>query len=190
MEFSLQSTNSNDYETFLLHHTWLNEVCKDGCEMEEDVAWAKFIIELVLIPTVGSIGILGNSVSIFVLCKSSQKTTFQHVRDWCLFKTILASLGHLYRRSDKGKKYSRQMSDAWTLQWTVKRWGDVLQLFWMGDFGDNPQKLGKIWVFEEYLQNLPSKKVVAHLPIFLLVIEGSLYLPFVWNIFFLLSLLL
>ena len=81
MEFYSKSTNSNDYETFLLHHTWLSEVCKDGCQMEEDVASAKYIIELVLIPVVGSIGILGNSVSIFVLCKSSQKTTFQHVSD-------------------------------------------------------------------------------------------------------------
>ena len=79
MDFYLKSSNSSDYETFLLHQNWLNEVCKDGCEMEAEVALTRDVIELVLIPLVGSIGILGNSISIFILCKSPQKTTFQHV---------------------------------------------------------------------------------------------------------------
>ena len=52
------------------------------------------------------------------------------------------------------------------------------ELSWYDDLYTT-QKLGKIWVFEDYLQNLPSKKVVAHLPTFLQVIEGSLHWPFV-----------
>ena len=79
MDYFPADTNSSDYETYLQH--WQNDVCKDGCHVDEDVAWTKYIIEMILIPVVGSIGILGNSVSIIVLCRSSQKTTFQHVSE-------------------------------------------------------------------------------------------------------------
>ena len=34
----------------------------------------------------------------------------------------------------RNQKCSRQTANAGTLQLPVERWGDVLQLFWMGDF--------------------------------------------------------
>ena len=72
-------TNSSDYESFLVHHKLLNEVCKNGCEIDGDVALARNVLEFILIPAVGSIGIIGNMISIIVLCNSAKKTTFQHV---------------------------------------------------------------------------------------------------------------
>ena len=41
-----------------------------------------------------------------------------------------------------------------------------------------------MWVFGDYLQNLPSEKVVTHLPTFLMVNKRHLHWPFVWNINF------
>ena len=67
---------------FLTNDTFQSEECfDDGCEVEdEDVAMATYILELVLMPVFGAVGVLGNILSITVLCKSVQKeTTFHHV---------------------------------------------------------------------------------------------------------------
>ena len=71
--------NNSDYESFLLYQDFLQEICKDGCEIDEDVALTRNVLELILIPIIGSIGVLGNILNIIVLCKSNRKTTFQHV---------------------------------------------------------------------------------------------------------------
>ena len=41
----------------------------------------------------------------------------------------------------RGKKCPGQTANAGGFQWPLERWEDVSQLFWMGDFGDSPQKL-------------------------------------------------
>ena len=53
-----------------------------------------------------------------------------------------------------------------------------------------PQKVRKKWVFEEYIQNPPSKKVVRHLNIFVWVFERPLCWRTAWTILFSLMLLL
>ena len=80
MEFYQELTNMSDY--YLSYDTFQSEEClDDGCEDEdEDVAMATYILELVLMPVFGAVGVLGNILSITVLCKSVQKeTTFHHV---------------------------------------------------------------------------------------------------------------
>ena len=80
MEFYQELTNMSDY--YLSYDTFQSEEClDDGCEDEdEDVAMATYILELVLMPVFGAVGVLGNFLSITVLCKSVQKeTTFHHV---------------------------------------------------------------------------------------------------------------
>ena len=62
--------------------------------------------------------------------------------------------------------------------------------FWPEKCRLGAQKNGKKWAFGDYLQNLPSKKVVTHLPTFLMVIESPLHWPFVRDIFFPLILVL
>ena len=80
MEVHSQLTNTSDY--FLTYDNFINEEClDDGCEVEdEDVAMATYVLELVLMPVFGAVGVLGNILSIIVLCKSVDKeATFHHV---------------------------------------------------------------------------------------------------------------
>ena len=82
MEVYPQLTNMSDYEPFLTYDNFYSEACPDdGCEVDdEDVATATYVLELVLMPLVGAVGVLGNILSIIVLYKSDQKeTTFHHV---------------------------------------------------------------------------------------------------------------
>ena len=77
-----QLTNMSDYEPFLTYDPFYSEACPDdGCEVEdEDVAMATYVLELVLMPVFGAVGVLGNILSIIVLCKSVDKeATFHHV---------------------------------------------------------------------------------------------------------------
>ena len=73
-------TNTSDYEHFMIYDNSYSDTCPDGCEVDdEDVVMATYVLELVLMPLVGAVGVLGNLLSIIVLYKSDQKTTFQHV---------------------------------------------------------------------------------------------------------------
>ena len=79
MDFYHQFTNISN-ETFLMDNITLSEACQYQCQVDEEVAWVRFVMELIMIPVVGSLGLLGNLVSIIVLCKSDQKTTFHQAR--------------------------------------------------------------------------------------------------------------
>ena len=82
MEVDQQLTNISDYEHFMIYDHSYSEICPDGCEVDdEDVVMATYVLELVLMPLVGAVGVLGNLLSIIVLYKSDQKTTFQHVNN-------------------------------------------------------------------------------------------------------------
>ena len=48
-------------------------------------------------------------------------------------------------------KCSRQTANAGDLHLLLERWGDVSELFWMGDFGDIPKKL-RIFPFLEHIK--------------------------------------
>ena len=75
-----QLANLSDYEHFMIYDHSYIDTCPDGCEVDdEDVVMATYVLELVLMPLVGAVGVLGNLLSIIVLYKSDQKTTFQHV---------------------------------------------------------------------------------------------------------------
>ena len=82
MDYYLQFTNTSANKTYLIDEKLLSEACISECQVEEEVVWVRFVMELILIPIIGSLGVLGNLVSIFVLCKSDQKTTFHQVREY------------------------------------------------------------------------------------------------------------
>ena len=57
-----------------------------GCESDLEVSWIQYILELVLIPSIGIMGVVGNLGSILVLAISDDKTTFKHVS--CLIQYL------------------------------------------------------------------------------------------------------
>ena len=75
--------NMSDYHMALwLYQNFLqNMTCtgQGGCEADSQVGWVQYILDLVLIPSVGAIGVVGNLVSILVLGLTDDKTTFKHV---------------------------------------------------------------------------------------------------------------
>ena len=83
MEDFKVSVNICDYQTLLLFHQNLqqNEECLHGCESDDaDVTWTRYVLDSVLIPCVGVVGIVGNLMSILVFALFYEKTTFKHVR--------------------------------------------------------------------------------------------------------------
>ena len=50
-----------------------------GCESDLEVSWIQHFLELVLIPSIGIMGVVGNLGSILVLAITDDKTTFKHV---------------------------------------------------------------------------------------------------------------
>ena len=78
--------NISDYmgshETIWLYQSLMqNSLCsgQGGCESDFEVSWTRYILELVLMPSVGAVGVVGNLVSILVLVLTDDKTTFKHV---------------------------------------------------------------------------------------------------------------
>ena len=95
----------NDHADFLTYgnNSYTESCLDDGCEaVDEDVAMATYVLELVLMPIVGAVGVLGNLLSIIVLCKSDQKeTTFQHVHKYdFIFSPDCFLTGDKYNRNE------------------------------------------------------------------------------------------
>ena len=79
-DLEVNCSNEYDNQTFE-HHLLQNEDCSNSCEMDNpEVGWMRYVLESILTPSVGVIGILGNLVSIMVFALSYDKTTFKHVR--------------------------------------------------------------------------------------------------------------
>ena len=83
MDEIIDLENMSDYhQTLLLYHNFLQNITclgQGGCEADSQVGWVQYILDLVLIPSVGAIGVVGNLVSILVLSLTDDKTTFKHV---------------------------------------------------------------------------------------------------------------
>ena len=57
----------------------LTELCYDGCEANFWGDWVNYILEMVTVPVLGCVGIIGNVFSIIILVKAEGKTTFHQV---------------------------------------------------------------------------------------------------------------
>ena len=75
--------NISDYQqTLLFYQNFMQNITcagQGGCEADAKVGWVQYMLELVLMPSVGIIGVVGNLVSILVLGLTDDKTTFNHV---------------------------------------------------------------------------------------------------------------
>ena len=60
----------------------VTELCQDGCEKNYWEDWVRYILEVVTIPMLGFVGLLGNIFSIIILTKTERKTTFHQVKDY------------------------------------------------------------------------------------------------------------
>ena len=57
----------------------LTELCFNGCEANFWSDWVNYILEMVMVPLIGCVGILGNVFSIIIIVKAEGKTTFHQV---------------------------------------------------------------------------------------------------------------
>ena len=72
----------NAHKTFELYQSLMqNSLCsgQGGCESDFEVSWTRYVLELILMPSVGAVGVVGNLISILVFALSDDKTTFKHV---------------------------------------------------------------------------------------------------------------
>ena len=78
-ELKVNCSNYNDNQAFQ-QHLVQNEDCNNSCDMDSpELGWMRYVLESILTPSVGVIGILGNLVSIMIFAFSYNKTTFKHV---------------------------------------------------------------------------------------------------------------
>ena len=79
--FNLSDYISTHETLWLYQNLMQNSLCsgQGGCESDFEVSWTRYILELVLMPSVGAVGVLGNLISILVLVLTDDKTTFKHV---------------------------------------------------------------------------------------------------------------
>ena len=61
-----------------------------GCESDLEASWIQYFLELVLLPSIGTMGVVGNLGSILVLAITDDKTTFKHVS--CLYTVCYSIL--------------------------------------------------------------------------------------------------
>jgi len=78
--FNLSDYISTHETLWLYQNLMQNSLCsgQGGCESDFEVSWTRYILELVLMPSVGAVGVLGNLISILVLALTDDKTTFKH----------------------------------------------------------------------------------------------------------------
>ena len=73
--------NISDLQTIWFQMPMPNPQCigQGGCESDFEVGWTRYILELVLMPSVGIVGVVGNLGSILVLTITNDKTTFKEL---------------------------------------------------------------------------------------------------------------
>ena len=57
----------------------VTDLCQAGCEAHYWGDWVSYVLEKIMIPGMGCVGILGNIFSIIILVKAEGKTTFHQV---------------------------------------------------------------------------------------------------------------
>ena len=82
MEEFYEPRNISEYQTLWLYQNFVRNInCsgQGGCETDAEVGWIQYVLELVMMPSVGVIGVVGNLISILVLGLTDDKSTFKHV---------------------------------------------------------------------------------------------------------------